>query len=165
MSSHCSTVCSTSGFVPLQVSSSESVASDMDLEIHSASEVVTSQLSSKDEGIPLGWMKVGWVWYWLGTFWGVGRSDIFWCGQFGNIFQWLWVRCFRKLSLYQSWQLIAVIATSANTVKDDSEFCLWQFLCFCQILSRIASATFWLCGHTWSHSSLSMQLSTRVLVL
>ncbi len=54
-------------FVPpdvlkLQVSSSESVASDRDLEIHSASEVVTSQLNSKDEGIPLGWMKVGFRW-------------------------------------------------------------------------------------------------------
>ena len=43
-----------------QVSSSESVASDMDLETHSASEVVTQQLSSKDS-VGLKWVGMGWL--------------------------------------------------------------------------------------------------------
>ena len=43
-----------------QVSSSESVASDMDLETHSASEVVTQQLSSKDS-VGLEWVGIGWL--------------------------------------------------------------------------------------------------------
>ena len=109
--------------------------------------------------IQLGWNRLEWVgigWNGLDTF-GNGSKQYLLRGQgsWNIFFSWLLLRCWKKeidsdLSPHtQRWLKVLSLAVLVS----------------CQVVSRIASATSWLCGHTWSHSSLSMQLSTRVLVL